>query len=151
MHYMTNIATALKSEISRIARKELRSETGALKKAVSSYRTEIAALKRRAQDLEQQVKKLSKAQLKVPTPPPEGDEKAARFSAKGLAAQRSRLGLSAEEAGLLIGTSSQSIYNWEQGQSRPRKSYMPALAALRKLGKKQAAAALEALQNKSET
>lgn len=44
---MANIASFLKSEISRIARKEIRAETETLKKASSQYRSDIAALKRR--------------------------------------------------------------------------------------------------------
>jgi len=41
---MANIASLLKTEISRVARKEVRGETAGLKKAISSYRSEIAAL-----------------------------------------------------------------------------------------------------------
>jgi hypothetical protein len=43
---MANIATALKSEISRVARKEVRAETLQLKKQSAHYRSQIAALKR---------------------------------------------------------------------------------------------------------
>ena len=64
---MPNIATLLKSEISRVARKELRGETSALKKALSTQRSEIAALKRRTQALEQQLRRLSRASAKSPT------------------------------------------------------------------------------------
>jgi len=59
---------------------------------------------------------------------------------KGLSAQRQRLNLSTEALALLLGTSGQSIYNWESGKARPRERYLPAIAALRSLGKKQAAA-----------
>ena len=141
---MTNIAAVLKSEISRIARKEVRAETAAVKKAVSAYRTEIAALKRRAQALEQELRQLSKA---VPKPAPRDSAKTPegklRFSAKGLASQRKRLGLSAHDCGLLVGASSQSIYNWEAETARPRAKHLPAIASLRTLGKKEAAARLE--------
>ena len=41
---MPNVASVLKGEMSRVARREVRGETLALKKAVSHYRTEIAAL-----------------------------------------------------------------------------------------------------------
>ena len=44
---MANIATVLKQEITRLVRKELKTETEALKKASSRYRSEIAELKRR--------------------------------------------------------------------------------------------------------
>jgi len=61
--------------------------------------------------------------------------------------QRRRLALSAEECGLLVGTSSQSIYNWEQGKARPRASHLPAIAALRALGKREAAAKIAELRD----
>lgn len=52
---MPNIAGALKQEISRISRKELRGETEALKKVASQQRADIAALKRHMQVLEGQL------------------------------------------------------------------------------------------------
>lgn len=145
---MTNIATALKSEISRIARKEVRAETAAVKKASSSYRTDIAALRRRVQELEQLVRKLAKT---VPRPDPrdpvEVPSGKLRFSAKRLAAQRKRLGLSAHDCGLLVGASSQSIYNWEAEGTRPQARHLPAIALLKTLGKKEAAARLLTLHS----
>jgi DNA-binding transcriptional regulator YiaG len=63
-----------------------------------------------------------------------------------LASWRRRLGLSAVDFGLLMGASSQSIYNWEEGKVRPRTKHLPAIAALRTLGRKEAAARLESLR-----
>ena len=138
-----NIATALKSEISRVARKEVRAEVESLKKASSAYRSDIAALKRRAADLERLLKKLGKGSAKNQADEAPGEVGAVvRFSAKGLAAQRKRLGLSAAEMGALLSVSGQSIYKWEQGTARRRAGQMPAIAALRKMGKKEAAAKL---------
>jgi DNA-binding transcriptional regulator YiaG len=141
---MPNIATALKQEIFRIARGEVRGETSALKKAATIYRAEIAGLKRRAQALEQQVRRLAKGNGKTR---PEGDQERSpaqsRFSAKGLASQRKRLGLSASDAGLLVGASAQSIYNWEQGKARPLARHLPAIAALKGIGRREAAVVLQ--------
>ncbi|HEY4067537.1 MAG TPA: hypothetical protein VGM74_11615 [Burkholderiaceae bacterium] len=146
---MPNIAIVLKSEIARVARKEVRGETADLKKAVGAYRAEIAALKRRTQVLEQQLQRLSKASSKAAASSGKGEEspagKALRFSAKGLASLRKRLGLSAHDCGLLVGASGQSIYAWEDGKARPRAKHLPALAALRSLGKREALARLEVL------
>lgn len=140
---MPNIASLLKSEISRVARKELRGESLALKKALSSHRSEIAALKRRTQALEQQLRRLSKVSAKSsPALDAESSSEKTRFSAKGLISQRRRLGLSAAECGQLVGTSAQSIYNWEAGKVRPRARHLAAIAALKTLGKKDAAAHL---------
>jgi DNA-binding transcriptional regulator YiaG len=143
---MPNIAQVLKAEIERIAKKALRTETTSLKKASTAYRSEIAALKRRAHDLEQAIRTLGKhAQKTAPATSPTDENTKTRFSAKSLASQRRRLGLSAEDIGRLVGASGQSVYNWEAGKARPRDSHMPAIAALRNLGRKAAVAHLAAM------
>src|ERR1700754_2517676 len=143
---MPNIASLLKSEITRIARKELRTEIEAVRKALSSHRTEIAALKRRAQSLETELRRVQKSMPKPapPAAPVDHADKNLRFSAKGLASQRQRLGLSADACGLLLRASGQSVYNWEAGKARPRAVHLAAIAALRTLSKTQAAEALAA-------
>jgi DNA-binding transcriptional regulator YiaG len=137
---MPNIATVLKSEIARIVRKELRSEFQGTKKAVSSHRSQIAQLKRQVKDLEQQLKKLSKdGGRKESAPPADDDGPKVRFSAKSLASQRKRLGLSVVATAKLLGVSAQSVTNWESGSARPRESQIVAIASLRKMGKKEVA------------
>lgn len=139
---MPNIATLLKSEITRIARKQVRAETQPLKNAIAPYRSEIAALKRRAHALEQQLRKLGKVAAKA-VPAREEGITAHRFSAKGMAKNRQRLGLSAADFGKLVGASGQSVYHWEEGKSRPREKNIEAIAAVRSIGKKEALARLE--------
>jgi len=144
---MPNIASLLKTEISRVARKEVRADTLGLKKAVSVYRAEIAVLKRRTQALEHELRRLSKAHAKAaPVDVQAQPAQKLRFTAKGLASQRRRLGLSALDCGLLVGASGQSIYNWEEGKARPRAKHLPAIAALRTMGKKEAAERLASLR-----
>jgi len=142
---MPNIASVLKSEISRVARKEVRGETLGLKKAVSARRAEIAALKRRTQALEQELRRLSKVSAKAaPVAAKEVSPQKLRFSPKSLASQRRRLGLSAEDCALLLGASGQSVYNWEAGKARPRAAHLAGIAALRSMGKRESAARLAA-------
>lgn len=143
---MPNIASVLKSEIARVARKAIRDEVDALKKAVSSGRTEIIALKRRTQSLELELRRLQKAVPRPAATPVDDAPVSTRFSAKGLASQRQRLELSAEACGLLLGTSGKSVYRWEAGLGRPRARYLPAIRALRTLSKKQAAELIAARQ-----
>jgi len=140
---MPNIASVLKAEIARVSRKEVKAETKALKSASTRYRSEIAALKRQVTAL-QKALKLASGKRKPPDRAPleEMSETRHRFSAKGLASQRKRLGLSAEALGKLIGVSGLSIYHWEGGKARPRANHLPAIAALKTLGKKDAAAVL---------
>jgi len=140
---MPNIGAVLKSEISRLARKEIRGETQQLKTQVARYRSELAALVKRQCELEKQLRKQSKAVK--PAPVAEEPGKSLRFSASGLAKQRQRLELSAREVGALLGVSPLSIYKWETGKVRPRAKQLEAIASLRSLGKREAAARLETL------
>lgn len=144
---MTNIASVLKEEISRVARKEVRAEVQALKKSSAGYRRDIAALKKRVQMLERQERRQKKAAGRAtPETSEEQSERQLRFSATRLAAQRKKLGLSAAKFAALIGVSPISVYKWEGGQSRPRRAQLEAIAAARALGKRAALARLEELQ-----
>jgi DNA-binding XRE family transcriptional regulator len=134
---------ATELEITRIARKELRAETESLKKASAHYRSEIAALKRRIGELERQVARAEKGAVRAAAAEPAAGEIKIRYSARSMAAQRKRLGLSAENMGKLIGVSGQTIYGWEAGNSRPRNGQMTAIAAVRKLGRREAVAIVE--------
>ena len=115
----------------------------ALKKSLGSHRSAIAVLKRRAQALELEVRRLSRRITKtVPDSKAQTEKANLRFSAKGLASQRQRLGLSAAECGVLVGASPQSVYNWESGNARPREKHLPTIAGLRAMGKKEVASKL---------
>jgi DNA-binding transcriptional regulator YiaG len=140
---MPDIASVLKSEIARLARKELRAETESLKRAVSAYRSEIAALKRRMAVLERQARRSAKASISQSASEPNEEDVRLRFSPKGFAKHRQRLGLSAADYGALLGVSALSVYKWEAGQGRPRDRYLPVIAAVRKLGKREAALRLQ--------
>ena len=197
---MANFASALKEEISRIARKEVRQQTTGAAKSVAQCEREIAALKRQIAELQRKLSpspakaapkaagsrkapsstapsstapsstapstrargtkaaastaepkaKSGKAAVAAPAPAkntaPANKSGRARFSAKGLKANRERLGLSADHYGKLVGVSGLSIYNWEQGKARPRESSIEALLKIRGLGKREAAKRLQALQ-----
>ena len=148
---MPNLASVLKGEIVRLARKEVRREVEGLTNASTRYRAEIAALKRRVADLEKKHVRLEKSGSGKVTPKTEGEETTRhRFSAKRFAAQRQKLGVSAQDMGLLLGVSAQAVYTWEAGRSRPRPQQLAAIAALRKLGKRQALAQLAQLANSAD-
>jgi DNA-binding XRE family transcriptional regulator len=145
---MPNIATVFKSEIARLARKQVREECEALKKTSAAQRAEVVQLKRRVAALEKLVKGLTKPG-RAPTVGAVSREaegvSGARFSPQGLASNRARLGLSAADFGLLVGASGQSIYAWEAGKSKPRPAAIAAVAALRGLGKRDVARRLASL------
>src|SRR5580692_11541426 len=105
---MPNIGALLKTEISRLCRREVRQEVAGVRKASASYRRDIAALKRQVAALQKKVTVAEKRagtsiDSKVPTLP----DRPVRFVAKGLRSLRARLGLSAAQLARLLGVSEQ--------------------------------------------
>ena len=140
---MPNIASVLKDEVLRLARKEVRRELEGLKKASAQYRSDIAALKRQvAAFAKQQARLLKKGPSKVAAEAEGEGATRFRFSPKRFSAHRAKLGLSAGDMGTLIGVSAQTICNWEAEKSRPRQQQLAALAAVRKMGKREIKAQL---------
>jgi DNA-binding transcriptional regulator YiaG len=133
---MPNVYASLKSEIVRIARKEVRAETLSLRKANAEQRNAISALKRQVSALEKEVRQTRKSAIKalsvVEAVAPAADENVQRrFSPTRLAAHRAKLGLSASAYGKLVGMSGATVYLWEKGESRPSAENVNALAKLK--------------------
>jgi len=145
---MPNIASILKAEISRVARKEVRAEIESLKKTSALHRSSIAALRRQVGALEKELRRANQGSARR-TRSDESDEAGEsgpkrRFSATRLAAHRTKLGLSAAIYGKLVGVSGQTIYHWEQGKARPRAAQLESLASVRDLGRREVAELLQA-------
>ena len=145
---MPNIASILKAEISRVARKEVRTEIETLKKASTHHRASIAALRRQVEKLEKELRRATRTSARVPEAA-DADESgdsgpARRFCASRLASHREKLGLSAAAYGKLVGVTGQTIYKWEQGKARPRKAQLEGLASVRGLRLREVADQLNA-------
>ncbi|QDH71147.1 helix-turn-helix transcriptional regulator [Marilutibacter alkalisoli] len=147
---MSNFAGALKEEVARLARKELRKTIDPMRKHVASLRRDVAALKRENAELRRELTTLGKAsRFAMSAAPPvaasKGSSKPRRFSPAGLRKLRDRLGLAAADFGRLLGVSGPTVYNWEKGITRPPAEQLERIAALRGKGKREVLAALEAL------
>ena len=143
---MTSLNIALKSEIARVSRKELKEELMALRKATASHRSEIAALKRDLKSLRSLVKANERTMNKVvPAPQPRPEVNSVQrpsFDAQALAEKRAKLGLSQSEMARLLEASSLSVYKWESGKVQPRAAQLARIAAIQRIGKREAAARL---------
>jgi len=136
---MPDIATVLRNEISRLARKEVRQHVEPLRKSVTAMRRKLSGAQREIDDLQNKVKALEEQAARQLTAPPGSPPKETiRFSPKWVAADRKRLGLSADDYGRLIGVSGQTIRGWESGKTRPQPERLTAWAALRGIGKREA-------------
>ena len=144
---MTTLAVALKDEIRRLARKEIKAHTGPTAQAVAQFRREISKLKRQSREYERKIAFLEAQERKRIGKPDTNNiaDEGGRFSARSVKAQRRRTGLSAADYAKLVGVSGLTIYNWENGKSRPRKEQLISLVALRGIGKRQAQAKLDLL------
>jgi DNA-binding XRE family transcriptional regulator len=142
---MPSILPALNEHVRRLARREIRAETKRTKKASSKHRRDIAELKRQIKALLTRLNSIEKRggtggpAIKVA----QGSAEGLRFRADGLRTHRSKLGLSAKDYGRLVGVSGLTIYHWEDGKSKPRRRQLPAIAAVRGLGKREALKMLE--------
>lgn len=137
---MSNVASALKSEISRVCRKEIRQATEPLKVSATKYRSQIAALRKELAQQQVVIRQLQRAMGKKAAAAPEdagGTDRAHRFSASRFAKTRSKLGISAREMAQLLGVSQLSVYKWEAGKARPQRAQLEAIAAIRPLGKRE--------------
>lgn len=144
---MPDVASVLREEISRLARKEVRQQVGPIKKTTSDLRRTVSTLKNEIATLQRNVKFLEKQEKRrLEDEPAEMPTKAVRFSPKWVKADRQRLGLSAKDYGALVGVSSLTIYSWESGKSKPRAKRLAAWAEVRGIGKREALRRLELLR-----
>jgi DNA-binding transcriptional regulator YiaG len=144
---MPDVAAVLKEEITRLARKEMKQQVGPLRKTIAEQRRTIAALRRQVAALarnqaflqQQETRRLAEA-------PKASAANGVRFSAKGVKADRKRVGLSAQNYGLLVGVTGQTIYHWESGTSKPGAKALAGWATVRGIGKREAARRLALLE-----
>ena len=144
---MPNILSALKSEISRLARKEAKQVVAPVQKASANYRGLIAGLRKQIDALQNEVTALRRAAPKPEKVLDAAQKPAGRFwvTGKGVKALRKRLGLTQAQFGKLAGVSAVTVANWEarKGKAPIRlKAAIARLQAMRGMGKKQAAQVL---------
>jgi DNA-binding transcriptional regulator YiaG len=148
---MPDIASAIKSEITRLSRKETKTDLREIRAVQAEHRKALASLRRQVSALEKTIARLQKSgpvaarrgtDASGQDEPPEGAQRL-RFSAAGFAAKREKLGLSAAAVAQILGVSSLSVYKWESGKARPRAKQLNAIAEFRKMGKREALAKLE--------
>lgn len=137
---MPNIAALLKTEIARLARKEVRTAVQALQKASVEQRRLIMVLKKELGALRkaQQGTSRRNRERETPTQDTLSSESQLRWRPAGFAQHRKRLGLSAAQMASLVGCSPLSIYKWESGKVRPRAAQLHAIAKVRKLSRAEA-------------
>ncbi|WP_342130933.1 helix-turn-helix domain-containing protein [Hydrogenophaga sp. OTU3427] len=149
---MSTFNSSLKSEIARVARKELKDELLALRKTSTAHRSEIAALKRDVKALMMALRATQRSLPKAPAAAPDKVKgapqprapkpSAADFDSTAFAAQRQALGITQAQMAKLVDASALSVYKWESGKVKPRAAQLERINAMKKLGKRAVAARL---------
>jgi len=140
---MSNIAKALKGEISRISRKEAKSAVDPIAKSNTTLKKTVKELKARITALEKENKRLLAGvkQEKTESPPtPSEEAKKARITSTAIRSLRSRLGLSQADFGKLAGVTTGAVYLWEnkEGPLNLREKTKAALLSIKGMGARDA-------------
>jgi DNA-binding transcriptional regulator YiaG len=148
---MPNIAQALKAEIVRISRKEVKASIGPLhhsnvnlRKTVKDFKARIAALEADNKRLQSMNKTLSAAHK----PGVESEvAQRARITSKGVRKLREKLGLTQDSFAKLLGVTMQAVYAMEHksGRFKLRPATLAHLISVRAMGKREAKKRLEEL------
>ncbi len=134
-----SFAAALKQEITRLARKEIKTNTDSTRRAVPQFRRDIAELTRGVKAMERRLAALERGEKKRLGQPVASDlAEGARFAPRWVRSHRERIGFSQADYAVLVGVSPMTIYNWEHGKTKPGKAQLAALVAVRRLGKQAA-------------
>tara|TARA_Y100001960_G_C14357698_1_gene672744 strand:- start:46 stop:480 length:435 start_codon:yes stop_codon:yes gene_type:complete len=144
---MPDVASVLRDEIRRLARKEIKSATSTQSKQVRDLKNVVRALRREVASLQKELSasRRSAAAANGQSAGKEEENKAIRLSPKSIRNHRKRLKLSQAQLGQLLGVSTTTVVFWESGRTAPRGSNRHALAEVRTLGKKDAQALLGAV------
>ena len=146
---MPSIATLLREEISKIARKEVQDQVRALKQTVREQRDAIARLEKQVGSAK--AKAATKPAAAKPATKPAtkpaaakahkasaGDKrKQLRIAPNTIKKHRKRLKLSQAELGKILNVSTNTVLRWEAGTSKPRRQHLPGLDQLRTISKRE--------------
>lgn len=139
-----NVMTVLKSEISRLARKEAKAIVSPVRKASATYRGLIAGLRKQVAGLQRELAGLKRAMPKAERVLEAKTEPEGRFwiTGKGVKAMRKRMGLTQTVFGKLVGVSAVSVVKWEKIDGKieiRKKATMARIQGLKGKGKREAA------------
>jgi DNA-binding transcriptional regulator YiaG len=133
---LSRLESAIKSEIQRLAKREIRSTFIPLRREVRAMRLRLSTLSKNFSGLN----RLAKEQMqKVPRKGLEAspeEVKSSRLTPDRIRRLRNKLGISQRELGILTGSSLGAVLSWEKGKFKPRGDKKSALVALRRLRKR---------------
>ena len=136
---MGKIEPTIKSEIQRLAKREVRATLVPLRREVRTIRLKLSTLSKGFGPLnrlaKEHLREGKKKELKLEATPEE--VKASRLTPDRIRGLRRKLGISMRELGILTRSSLSAVLSWEKGKFKPTGEKKVALVALRKLRKRE--------------
>jgi len=134
---MGKLESTIKSEIQRLAKREIRSTFIPFRREVRTMRLKLSGLFKNFSALNRLTKdQLQKVPKKGLEATPE-EVKASRLTPERIRGLRKKLGISMRELGLLIGVTTWAVLMWEKGKFKPKAEKKAALVALKKFRKRE--------------
>jgi DNA-binding transcriptional regulator YiaG len=134
---MGKLESTIKSEIQRLAKREIRSTFMPLRRGVRAMRLKLSSLAKNFSALDRMAKEqLQKVPKKELEATPE-EMKASRLTPDRIRGLRKKLGISMRDLGILTGSSVGAVLSWEKGKFKPKAEKKSALVALRKVRKRE--------------
>jgi DNA-binding transcriptional regulator YiaG len=133
---MAKIEGVIKSEIVRLAKREIRSVFLPLRRDVRQMSLKLSGLSKGITSLNRLAKELRLGEAKPKLEATPEEVKASRLSPERISRLRRKLGISQREMGIVIGASLGAVAMWEKGKFRPKPDKKAAIVALRKLRKR---------------
>ncbi len=127
----------IKSEILRLAKKEVKAAFSPLKREVWGMRLKLSGLAKSFATLNRQAKQLHLLEVKPKLEASAEEVKASRLTPERIKNLRIKKGLSQRELGILIGATTGAVLSWEKGKFKPKGDKKAALVALRKFTKRE--------------
>ena len=140
---MGKLESTIKSEIQRLAKREVRSTFLPLRKEVRAMRLKLSGLSKGITSLNRMTKELHLEEVKPKLEATPEEVKASRLTPDRIRGLRKKLGISMRELGVLTGASMGAVLSWEKGKFKPRGDKKAALVALRKFRKREVRRILE--------
>ena len=128
---MPTLAATLRSEIRRLAAKEVQKALKPLRRAQRQLRSARLALRQQRRALAALERRLARLKLRAVAA---SGARGRRISPEGIHALRGRLGMSRKAFAALLGVSPGSIFGWESGRTLPRGRSRARLAEVRRMG-----------------
>ncbi len=143
---MGKIEQTMRSEITRLARKEIRATVDPLARQVRELKRTVRALTGAVASLQKKADAVQAAPQTEPGAPPADAEaaKGARLSPGLIKKLRKKLGVTQSEFAALLDASPSTVAFWEQGRTKPKAETKARIVALRALSRREAAEKLAA-------